>query len=102
MKIMPVLTTLIICQTMLLEYARSCLDIWHSNLFRIRGFDAQIIESHSRWLQLLTVSRTGLVLLCLILVIVVWKERLCHLWLAAGIALLWIGLFYQSFLTPID
>jgi hypothetical protein len=101
MKTIPILATLLICQSMFLEFARSRLDIWHSNLFRVAGFDPQLIEAHSHWLQLLTISRTGLVLLCLVLVIVVWKYRLCRAWLAAGITLLWIVLFYQSFLTPI-
>ncbi|MEY2489596.1 MAG: hypothetical protein QOC70_1538 [Verrucomicrobiota bacterium] len=101
MKTIPILTTLLICQTMFLEYARSYLDIWHSSLFNVTGFDVQTIANHSHWLQLLTLSRTGLVLLCLLFLIVVWKERLCRTWLATGIALLWIALCYQSFLTPI-
>lgn len=101
MKTLPIFATLLICQVMFLEYARNELNIWHTNLFRIAGFDAQLLEGHSHWLQLLTIGRTGLVLLSLVLVILVWRQQTHRWWLAVGITLLWLALCYQSFLTPI-
>ena len=101
MKAIPVITVLLTCLTALLQYALDLLGDWHWYLHRIPGIDPELIAVHHHYLQLAGMSRLGLVLLCLILIIVIWQNRLCHRWLTAGILLLWILMLCYQLLRPI-
>ena len=50
MKAIPIITALLICQTMFMEHALSPLGWWHARLFRTAGIDQQFIDRHAHWL----------------------------------------------------
>lgn len=101
MKTVPIVTALLIGLTMLMEHALNPLTAWHGRLHTIPGIDQGFIDRHAHWLQILTISRSCLILLCLALVVAIWRNRLCPPWVTLGLALFWLAMicYVLSFAT---
>jgi hypothetical protein len=101
MKAVPIITALLICQTTFLGYViRKFASVSVTRLPSLQ-FDPQSRPPGEYWFQLAISSCFGLMLLCLGLIVVIWRNRLCHQWVLLGLVLLWLATFLSNFSGPV-
>lgn len=97
MKAIPIITVLLIAQTMFLNYVAGELGRVHFAVYKqLPAVDRQLLSANSHWLQLVGLNWFGLSLLSLALVIVIWKNHLCHRSVILGIGILWLIMFLSN------
>jgi|SRR5882724_1163814 len=97
MKAIPIITAVLICQTMFLTHVLRKLGWLYLSTSKISEFDPQSASLGHQWFQLAISSCFGLMFLSLVLIVVIWRKRLCHRWLLFGITLLWALMVFSSF-----
>jgi hypothetical protein len=90
MKPLPIITALLIANNFYLSCLANSLAGWHGGLFRIDGINREYISAHTSILSQLKLDTLGMSALTLILLIVVWRKRLCARWLAGIMMFLWL------------
>jgi hypothetical protein len=97
MKVIPWMTTLLVLNNWYLTHLSEVLAAWHQALFAVPGIERQFITAHSHILRNWKLDTLGLSILTLVLIILIWKKRLCNRWWAAAISVLWIAVFVVPF-----
>ena len=97
MKAIPIITILLIGQTMFLNYVNGELGRLHLTVYKILPVvDRQLLSTNSHWLQFVGLSWFGFSLLSLALIVVIWRNRLCPRWMLLGIVLFWLIMFFSN------
>lgn len=99
MKSVPVVTIFLLLNTIFLRWITGAVEWWHTKLFRISGIEYAVLSEHSRYLGYIKVAILVFCLLCLVLLIVIWKNRLANPVIAVGISLLWVITFWFMLLV---
>ena len=99
MKGIPLLTLLLIINNIYLNALAGGLDVFHLGLFRFGGIPRDYITTHSHLIRNLKLDLLGVSCLTLVLVIIIWKKRLCNRWLATAISVLWLVMLLLPFST---
>lgn len=93
MKAIPVITIVLIANNFYLNYLLKRLAGWHFGLFLLGGIKDEYITAHTSIIKQWNIDTLGLSAFTLVLIVVIWRNRLCDRWLAAIISFLWLLMF---------
>jgi len=97
MKAIPIITVLLIAQTMFLNHVDGELGRVHFAIYKqLPASDRQLLNANSHWLQLAGLSWFGLSLLSFGLVVVIWQNHLAPRSVVIGIGILWLIMFLSN------
>jgi hypothetical protein len=97
MKVFPIVTALLVVQTLFLNHVIGRLIDLHFTVYKqLAPLDRTLLDANTDWLQRAGLCYYGFRLLSLAFIIIDWRNHLSHRWIITAISILWVAISFTN------